>query len=575
MAFRLPFTRKKEKRDRMLDETNSSAIMVSLLGDNSNRKVTADEAMSIPSFAACVNYISSVIASLPIKLCEEKETINEFGEKISTIEEIKDDNRVTLLNGETGDLLTAYQMKSALIRDYLVYGAGFIYINKKLNTPVSLNYVDKKRINTIKKNTDAIFKTASVMIDGATYREFEFIRLLRHSVDGITGKGVADENSLILNVAYTSLRFELNGVGNGGAKKGFLVSERKLEPEAFEKLKKAWEETYSNNKNKVMVLNEGLKYQEASATATEMQMYEQKEANGKEICKLFNLSPEIISGQANEDAQASAVRAAIMPIVIDMQSVLNRDLLLESEKKTKYFVVDMTELTKGDLLKRYRAYQMGISANFIQPDEVRYKEDMAPLGLDFVKLGLNDVLYNPKTKQVYTPNTNQTKDISERALILSEICDIIEERKKTNYIQGKDGKMNGSYPLDNNGGSDIIKEPSPTGANELDVKGFGSKQRLNNHWMNGRTHKDEYIKDGILTKEQYEKRAVELLESPVGSNILGHIDKENHIIRYDKQKNDFVKGSISKGVNTMFKPKDEYDYYDKMREEDIKNGGKT
>lgn len=451
MAFRLPFTRKKEKRDRMLDETNSSAITVSLLGDDAKRKVTAEEAMSIPSFAACVNYISSVIASLPIKLCEEKETINEFGEKISTIEEIKDDNRVTLLNGETGDLLTAYQMKSALIRDYLVYGAGFIYINKKLNTPVSLHYVEKNRITTLKKNTDAIFKTASVMIDGATYREFEFIRLLRHSVDGITGKGVADENSLILNVAYTSLRYELNGVGNGGAKKGFVTSDRKLEKDALERLKKAWKDIYSNNKNEVMILNEGLKYQEASATATEMQMYEQKEANGKEICKLFNLSPEIVSGQANEDAQASAVRAAITPIVIDMQSALNRDLLLESEKKTRYFVVDMTELTKGDTLKRYRAYQIGIAANFIQPDEVRYKEDMAPLGLDFVKLGLNDVLYNPKTKQVYTPNTNQTKDISERALRIAEIYDIIEERKKTNYIQGKDGKMNGSRPLNSSG----------------------------------------------------------------------------------------------------------------------------
>ena len=30
---------------------------------------------------------------------------------------------------------------------------------------------------------------------------------------------------------------------------------------------------------------------------------------------------------------------------------------------------------------------------------------------------------------------------------IAEICDIIEERKKTNYIQGKDGKMNGSRPL--------------------------------------------------------------------------------------------------------------------------------
>lgn len=440
MAFRNPFKFKKEKRDRMLDETNSSAILVNLLGDDAHRKVTADEAMSIPSFAACVNYISSVIASLPIKLYEEKETINEFGEKISTIEEIKNDNRVTLLNDETGDLLTAYQMKSALIRDYLIHGAGFVYINKRLNTPVSLHYVEKNRINTLKKNTDAIFKTASVMIDGATYREFEFIRLLRHSVDGITGKGVVAENSLILNVAYTSLRFELNGVGNGGAKKGFITAEHKLEKEALEKLKEAWKKIYSNNENEVMILNDGLKYQEASATATEMQMYEQKEANGKEICKLFNFSPEIISGQANEDAQASAVRAGITPIVIDMQSALNRDLLLESEKKTKYFVVDMTELTKGDILKRYRAYQIGLNANFIQPDEVRYKEDMAPLGLDFVKLGLNDVLYNPKTKQVYTPNTNQTKDISERALRIAEICDIIEERYK-----GQPRRKNGQF----------------------------------------------------------------------------------------------------------------------------------
>ncbi len=33
---------------------------------------------------------------------------------------------------------------------------------------------------------------------------------------------------------------------------------------------------------------------------------------------------------------------------------------------------------------------------------------------DFIKLGLNDVLYNPKTKEVYTPNTNQTAKIDEK-----------------------------------------------------------------------------------------------------------------------------------------------------------------
>lgn len=44
----------------------------------------------------------------------------------------------------------------------------------------------------------------------------------------------------------------------------------------------------------------------------------------------------------------------------------------------------------------------------MQVDEVREKENMEPLGLEFIKLGLQDVLYDPKTKVVYTPNTNQS-----------------------------------------------------------------------------------------------------------------------------------------------------------------------
>ena len=54
-----------------------------------------------------------------------------------------------------------------------------------------------------------------------------------------------------------------------------------------------------------------------------------------------------------------------------------------------------------------------IKNNFIQIDEVREMEGLPPLGLDFVKLGLNDVLYYPQKGQVYTPNTNQTVDVEE------------------------------------------------------------------------------------------------------------------------------------------------------------------
>ena len=98
---------------------------------------------------------------------------------------------------------------------------------------------------------------------------------------------------------------------------------------------------------------------------------------------------------------------------------------------------------------------------------------------------------------------------------------------------------------------------------------------MNNHWKNGRTHSDEYLIDGIITAEQYEKRAVELLESPVGEKICGHIDKDKNIIRYDIAKNDFAKGSITKGVITMYKPQKGRSYYEQQRTEDLKHGGKA
>lgn len=34
-------------------------------------------------------------------------------------------------------------------------------------------------------------------------------------------------------------------------------------------------------------------------------------------------------------------------------------------------------------------------------------EDMEPLGLKWITLGLNQVLYNPDTGEIYTPNTNK------------------------------------------------------------------------------------------------------------------------------------------------------------------------
>ena len=119
-------------------------------------------------------------------------------------------------------------------------------------------------------------------------------------------------------------------------------------------------------------------------------------------------------------------------------------------------------------------------------------------------------------------------------------------------------------------GADI--EVSPAGANRFLVRGFSNRQKLMNHWKNGRTHREEYPE--LETPEEYEEKALELLESPVGGDIVGHLDKNGIIVRYNKRTNDFAKGHPLEGIKTMFKPTEGELYYQVRKEEDMEHGGR-
>lgn len=386
------FERKQEKRENAI---TADALLASLI---SGDMVTREKALGIPSLAACVEYITNKIATLPIKL---------YSETDNTVREIKDDYRVKLLNDETGDTLDAYQMKKAFLADVLLAGNGFIYINKERNTVKSLHYVDEKSVS-VTANNDPIFKQNDIYVNGKQYRNFEFIKVTRNTINGTTGVGVIGQSKDIIAVAYNALIFENNLVKNGGNKKGFLKSTKRLSPETLEDMKRTWAGLYANNQNNMMILNDGIDFAESSNSSVEMQLNQNKVTNANEICKLFNLSAKIISGTATDEENAGAVKAAIVPLLVSMETALNKDLLLEKEKGGFYFSVDTKELLKGDIEKRYRAYEIAVRSHFMQVDEVRYAEDLPALGLDFITLGLNDVLYYPKSKEIYTPNTNKT-----------------------------------------------------------------------------------------------------------------------------------------------------------------------
>lgn len=377
------------------------ALLRALLSDDT---VTREIALQVPTIAGGIDIVAGIVASTPIKLYRED------GE--ATVE-LRDDPRVRLLNDDPGDSLNAWEMWTAAIRDYYLAGGGFLFIEKKGTKWQSLRYVEARAVGAVRRGTSSIFKDFDYQVDGQTFAPYQFVRFLRNTRDGMKGEALVTENALPIATAYQALLFERNQLKKGGNKRGFLKSQKGLDEKSMQKLKDAFSRLYSNRDSEnVILLNNGVEFQESSATAVEMQLNEQKRANAEELAKLLHISVEAMSGKASADDIAAIARVVAIPLMRAVECALNRSLLLEREKKDHYWAFDTKELLKGDMLSRYQAYQIAVDNNWMGIDEVRYAEDMPKLGLHWIKLGLQDVLYDPKTKTVYTPNTNQVKTLA-------------------------------------------------------------------------------------------------------------------------------------------------------------------
>lgn len=385
---------RKNNREEVMDATKVDDVLLKALLQGS--KVTREMALSIPVISGCVDLICNTFAMIPFKLY--KETI-EDGKK-STEEII--DNRVRLINDDTTDTLDGFQFKKALCEDYLMGNGGYAYIKKIGNEFAGLFYVEDSKI-MIQKNTDAIFKNFDISVDGKTYKKHEFIKLLRNTKDGASGKGLTEEINQALETAVERLKYECGLTKTGGSRKGFLTSEKNLDKKAIEALKQAWEDYYAGNANTV-VLNNGIKFQEASNSSQQNEIDAKTRSFADEIRALFHMSADYYE----------FVKNAIMPIATAFTTALNRDFLLEKEKENYYFAPDTKELLKGSLQERYNAYQIAIKNGFKTRNEIRYMEDDDALeGLDMITLSLGEVLLNTATGEVYTPNNNSLVKMGE------------------------------------------------------------------------------------------------------------------------------------------------------------------
>lgn len=380
-----------KKRMEKISPEVSDVLLRALIN---NEVITREKAMTLPAVSGAVDLISSAIASMPVKLYKEIK---------GRVEEVTGDSRTRFLNLDTEDTFNAFAWKKAMVEDYLLGKGGYSYIRRYRNEVTGLFYVEDQRI-TIEKNFRPIFKDYSILVEGQRFRPFEFIKLLRDTRDGSEGRGLTEEVSKVLETAYASLLLELKRAKTGGAKQGFLKSKSRLAAEEVKALKEAWYRLYGDGSENVVILNNGVEFEDASASSTELQLNESAKRLTDQINNIFHISSD----------WNQTFKLAIYPVMKAFEAALNRDLLLEKEKGRRFFAFDDKEIIRIDLKNRYESYKLAKETGFMTLNEIRRAENMNHIeGLDVINVGLGAVLYDTEKQVYYTPNTDTVADMND------------------------------------------------------------------------------------------------------------------------------------------------------------------
>ena len=385
---------------------------------------TAEQILSIPVAKACCDLIVNSIKSLPIELYERVDD--------NTVRQITEDYRVNLLNNAPNIIATGTDFKEKIVRDLVLHGNAYVDIERDGNNIVSLwnidasdvgisKYSDREKPHIVK---DVKFKIYSSNVE----LNLDDVMILTESSEdgGLTGQGVIARGYRTIELALNEIELNKNIMNNGSSPISVVKLDKNLSAEAQQRLRDSWDKMYASSQNagKLLILEQGMEYEKLSFSPNELGLTASRTKTQADMCALFGVPESMVDSSANtygnvESSNIRFLQYSILPHLSVIESALNKSLLLEKEKNTKFFKINTDAILQTTAKERYETLRTGMEAGIISTNEARKKENLKPLPTDFHRFSLGAILYSEKDDTLFIPNTGVVFDANNKEIISS------------------------------------------------------------------------------------------------------------------------------------------------------------
>jgi HK97 family phage portal protein len=182
-------------------------------------------------------------------------------------------------------------------------------------------------------------------------------------------------------------------LGNGAALSGVLTTDAKLTPEAAKRMAQDWRDAKSGlqNAGKIVVLEQGLKYQATTLDAVTAQFIQARNLQIQEVTRIFRIPAHMI-GDLARSTNNNITQLAQEYINLTMSGYTRRwawkfDVDFDLRKQGLFVDYDLTQLSRADQTSRYNNYARGVMGGFLTPNEARIDDgrDPKPNGDDLLE----------------------------------------------------------------------------------------------------------------------------------------------------------------------------------------------
>jgi HK97 family phage portal protein len=359
--------------------------------------VNADSAIRMSTVYACVRLLGDTISSLPVGayVRRGKTRIN-YGEVYGSIPAwIEQPNPDT----------TRLEFFEQVLASLNLHGNAFILtVRDDLGEVVELYCINpiNVRLHRPNPNAEIVYKVTvpynaqnglydpmqSNQLAGETMvltkREMLHIPMFRLPGQ-LLGLGPIGAARVTLGSTMAAEIYAAAYFGNAANPGGVIEAPGEVTEEQAEDISRTWNISHSGpyRAGKLGILTNGATFKPLQLNAADAQLLEVRRFGVEEIARLFRVPvsllghpvPGAMSFASVEAQNLSFVQHSLRPLLERLEQSLSK--LLPEDGFIKF---NLDALLRGTTLERYEAYTKGLREGFLSLNDVRYTEDLEPLG---------------------------------------------------------------------------------------------------------------------------------------------------------------------------------------------------